>query len=742
MYRRVFCCFTLVFSLALVSPCAGRDLPPQFDLRNVGGQNYVTGVRNQSGGTCWTHGAMAAMEGNLMITGGWAAAGESGEANLAEYHLDWWNGFNDHNNDDIVPPSGSGLEVHQGGDYRVTSAYLSRGEGAVRDVDGQSYTSPPDRKNASYHYFTPRHIEFLTAGEDLSTIDGIKEALMDYGVVGTCMDYDSAYINSQTYVHYQPASASEDPNHAVAIVGWDDTKAVPGAPGPGAWIVKNSWGGGWGLSGYFWISYWDKHAGKHPEMGAVSFREVSPPDWDRVYFHDYHGWRDTWNDGTRGFSAFTAEQIEALEKVSFFTTMDQVDVTIRVWDGFSGGALTELLATVTASYAHTGYHVLDLATPVEIDNGDDFYVEMEVSSGGMAFDKTSDVPVLLGADSRTIVESSAAPGESFVYSASSWTDFTSIEATGNLCIKALTSNRGINVVGHGESGFSGPVGGPFSPASISFTIQSNNSTAIDYEVTLPATWLLLGGETVGNLSPGAETVITVTTSDEANLLSSGAHAAEISFVNLSDHLGDTTRDILLLVGSAETVFSETMDIDPGWDVEGEWEWGIPQGLGGEHGSPDPAAGATGSEVYAYNLGGDYPNDLSPQSLTTAPVDCSDLYEAHLQFMRWLGVEQPQYDHASISVSTDGISWTEIWQNDAEVADWGWLAIDLDISDIADGQPALRVRWTMGATDGGYTYCGWNIDDVEITGYKLDRSGVFSDGFELGDTSAWSWALLK
>lgn len=193
------------------------------------------------------------------------------------------------------------------------------------------------------------------------------------------------------------------------------------------------------------------------------------------------------------------------------------------------------------------------------------------------------------------------------------------------------------------------------------------------------------------------------------------------YVSISGTNGETTDPpgapanvYLATVASGGEFYTQTMDSDPGWTVEGLWAWGQPLGQGGSHGFKDPNSGFTGPYVYGYNLAGDYTNNMPERKLTSTAINCTGRYGVRLQFRRWLGVERAPYDRATVQVSDDGLAWTTIWANPtSETADNSWQLVDYDISAVADNRPTVYLRWTMGPTDGGWTYCGWNIDDVRL-----------------------------
>ena len=407
------------------------DPPSSFDLRNVDGKNYVTSVKSQIGGTCWAHAVIACIEGNLLMTNNWEKAGETGKPNLAEYHLDWWNGFNTFFNDDV--PSSDGLTPHAGAQCRIAAAYFSRGEGAVfsEDDDNSWYSNAPDRFDDNYHIYYPHDIEIYDVGENLENIDLIKNKIMTQGPIDIVFRIDYSFLDGN-YVHYQPSSDPLDANHNVVIVGWDDD-IVSSAPGNGAWLCKNSWGSDWGLQGYFWISYYDKYC-CHPyydgDEWTASFKQVEPMSYKRVYYHDYHGWQEDFDISNKAFNVFKALDNEILSSVSFFTCANNVQYQVRVYDQYENGELMEELSSVSGTIDFSGFHTIELDKPVYLTFNDQFYIYLELSDGGIPYDQTTNV---WGYN----IESISHPGESYYYEDGSWHDLFNFDSSANFCIKGL-----------------------------------------------------------------------------------------------------------------------------------------------------------------------------------------------------------------------------------------------------------------------------------------------------------------
>ena len=186
---------------------------------------------------------------------------------------------------------------------------------------------------------------------------------------------------------------------------------------------------------------------------------------------------------------------------------------------------------------------------------------------------------------------------------------------------------------------------------------------------------------------------------------------------------------------AETIWEDNFETNTGWILSGEFEIDSPLGLGGDHGNPDPASAFEGTKILGVDLSGiggysgDYEVSLGDREYyaISPPIDCSSFVEIEINFQKWLNVEQPAYDHAYIDISNNnGTSWIEIWTNSNVIENNSWSEDSYDISGIADLSSDVRIRFSIGSTDGSWQYSGWNIDDFKVTGNEVSYGAI--EGF--------------
>ena len=222
---------------------------------------------------------------------------------------------------------------------------------------------------------------------------------------------------------------------------------------------------------------------------------------------------------------------------------------------------------------------------------------------------------------------------------------------------------------------------------------------------------------VGGLPEGAfydadtHTVIWKPTADQA------FHAYSIHF-GVTDGIRQDSRSVSITVVPDALYYSD-MTEDPNWQLDEGWAWGKPTGQGSWNGDPNGAY--TGDSVIGNNLAGDYDNNIEhPVYATIGPIDCRGYRDMRLSFLRWLGIESP-YDTATIEVSNDGETWVTLWSTgDAHLSDQHWHFEEYLVPpEVADDQPTVSFRWGLGPTDDSVTYPGWNIDDVMVTGDRIE-----------------------
>jgi hypothetical protein len=268
----------------------------------------------------------------------------------------------------------------------------------------------------------------------------------------------------------------------------------------------------------------------------------------------------------------------------------------------------------------------------------------------------------------------------------------------------------------GDFASTGSTGGPFTPPSQTYGLHNTGTNALNWSGGATVPWVSLSSSN-GTLAPsGGATNVVVSLNAAANDLNVGEYSGFIVLTNLGNSITQTQHVTLSVFMLPIYVFP--LNSDPGWSRSGQWTFGQPSGLGGSaHGFPDPFSGSTGSNVFGVNLIGDYSTAVGgPYYLTTGPLDFTPVANVALQFQRWLNIDHQPYAFATIQVSTNGTTWTNVFQNGGtEIADSSWRRVQYDISGVADHRSSVYVRWGYQVAAGAFAYSGWNLDDIEFLG---------------------------
>jgi hypothetical protein len=162
------------------------------------------------------------------------------------------------------------------------------------------------------------------------------------------------------------------------------------------------------------------------------------------------------------------------------------------------------------------------------------------------------------------------------------------------------------------------------------------------------------------------------------------------------------------VSVPRVVYYANMNVNPGWTLESDWEYGKPLYVNGT----GPTNGFTGTNILGFNLSGNYPSRLSMAYATTPVINAAGNTSLTLRFRRWLRLKNS--DTAVIQITTNGTVWTDVWLTTSVVTDNSWQQVQYTLPGGVAGSPFVRLRWGL-ASNPSQNDIGWNIDDVEILG---------------------------
>lgn len=237
-------------------------LPSHFDWRDHNGYNWMTIIRDQPCSNCWAYAAVGAFEAMIKI--------ESNRPNipvdLSEPFVTWC------------------------GKGECTGWWMDTTLGVLRSSgvpDNQCLVSSICADTCEDRFFRSAFVSTFQCLDP--EVSFLKDKIYNNGpMVAWMMIYSDFYSYSSGV--YQYTWGLEEGGHFVVICGWDDTENY--------WICKNSWGTGWGETGWFrirmgtneaGIEQWDCHM--NVDLASVEERMgVRTPDGGEEYLAEEICW--------------------------------------------------------------------------------------------------------------------------------------------------------------------------------------------------------------------------------------------------------------------------------------------------------------------------------------------------------------------------------------------------------------------------------------------------------------------
>jgi cathepsin C len=215
-------------------------LPDSFDWRNVSGVNFVSPVRNQGGcGSCYAFSSAGMNEARLRVA-------TNNRVQLV------------FSPQDIVECSEYSQGCAGGFPYLIGGKY-SEDFGMVEEA-----CNPYSDQRASFidqchtntscvrHYFT--HYEYIGGYYGACNEELMRLALVNNGPLAVSFEVYDDFMNYKSGIYHHTGlhnrfNPFEITNHAVLLVGY----GIQQTTNIKYWIIKNSWGDGWGEEGFFRI---------------------------------------------------------------------------------------------------------------------------------------------------------------------------------------------------------------------------------------------------------------------------------------------------------------------------------------------------------------------------------------------------------------------------------------------------------------------------------------------------------